>query len=162
MPLAWFPQILLDLGSFEVNLLNDRLMGQSRTMPWFQSLVACELVFQLPFFFYALHTILRTTTHPPGVKQRNVATVPSSSYPESFRRACIAYGAHTATTLAPILTFFWTVDSVTTLQRSILTAVYFPYLAIPLALMYYAMTADSGVVVDGSSRLSDTTKSKRP
>ena len=102
-------------------------MGNARNLPWFQSLVSLELLFQLPFFFAAMYYISDST---------------AKSYPDGFRAACIAYGAHTATTLVPILTYFWDPqqDTLTTQQRITLTSMYFPYLAIPFYVMIYAAT----------------------
>jgi hypothetical protein len=127
LPLSIFPQFLLDLSEFEVAYFNDPLMGNARNLLWFQSMVVLELFFQLPFFVAALYYIRNNVEH---------------SYPEGFRRACIAYGAHTSTTLIPILSTFWVPEhEATTTERITITALYFPYLAIPAWLLWYAATS---------------------
>ena len=140
-----FPQVLVDLGNYEVETFNDPLMGNARNMLWFQCLVGMELLFQVPFFIAALYYIGRTNT--PSITNNNTSTTSDSSYecyPDGFRAACIAYGAHTSTGLIPILSTFWSPDyDGTTKQSIILTALYFPYLAIPAWLLWVAATDDS-------------------
>lgn len=127
IPLSFFPQFLVDLGKFEVAAFNDPVMGNARNLVWFQSLVALELCFQLPFFCVAVYYLSQS--------DRTV-------YPDGFRAACIAYGAHTSTTLVPILATFWSSEHVaTTLERSFLTSLYFPYLAIPFWLLWTTATS---------------------
>lgn len=83
-----------------------------------------ELLFQVPFFFAALYYIGDTA---------------AASYPDGFRAACIAYGAHTSTGLIPILSTFWDPSYDGSTQQSlVLTAMYFPYLAIPAWLLWVA------------------------
>ncbi|CAB9496628.1 Sigma intracellular receptor 2 [Seminavis robusta] len=130
LPESLFPQALIDLGKYEVETFNDPLMGNARNLLWFQSMVCLELLFQLPYFFAALYYI---------------GDASATSYPDGFRAACIAYGAHTSTTLIPILSTFWAADyNGTTQERVSLTAMYFPYLAIPAWLLWTAATDSSG------------------
>lgn len=127
LPLHWFPDILLDLTAYEVHTFNDPLMGNARNLLWLQSLIVLELCFQLPFFFVAVYYLSSSST--------------TQYYPEGFRAACIAYGAHTATTLIPILTLFWSAKHVATFsERLLVTGLYFPYLAIPLWLLWTTAT----------------------
>jgi len=99
-------------------------MGNASNLKWFQSLVCLELIFQLPYFFVALQYLFGS----------------AQSYPDSFRAATIAYGAHTSTTLIPILTAFWDSNhDATTGERVMLTSLYFPYLLVPAWLLYYAI-----------------------
>ncbi|GAX26753.1 hypothetical protein FisN_2Hh297 [Fistulifera solaris] len=127
IPLSFFPQFLIDLGEFEVATFNDPLMGNARNLLWFQSFVVLELCFQLPFFCVAVYYLSQSDR---------------STYPDGFRSACIAYGAHTSTTLVPILTSFWASEHVASFtERVLLTSLYFPYLAIPLWLLWTTATA---------------------
>ena len=124
LPQSLYHKVLIDLGKYEVETFNDPLMGNARDLLWFQSLVCLEFIFQLPFFVAALFYIGNATV---------------TTYPDGFRAACIAYGAHTSTTLVPILSTFWAPDyNGTTPQRITLTAMYFPYLAIPAWLLWTA------------------------
>jgi sigma intracellular receptor 2 len=56
------------------------------------------------------------------------------------RIPCLVYATHVATTLLPILAEFWYKDYsafglVTAEQKAILTAIYLPYLLVPLYMM---------------------------
>ena len=51
-PSDWIPQPLADLLSWYASTLNDPLMSRPKELPWFQSLVCLEMIFQLPFFFW--------------------------------------------------------------------------------------------------------------
>lgn len=117
-----YPVMLQDFQAWFVAVFNDPLMGT--TPLWFQSLVAAELCLQLPFFFVACNFLSNTSL---------------SQYPGWFRSACIAYGAHTATTMVPILSTLFTNKSATSMERYILLAVYLPYLIFPLWILYIAV-----------------------
>jgi EXPERA (EXPanded EBP superfamily) len=146
LPTACYPKPVRQLVEWYAGTLSDPLMSRPRTLLWFQSLIATELVFQLPFFVYACHTIYTQT----------------SLYSDTFRCAAIAYGASTATTLVPILaTVMWapsypasadiaatSADSDKSLtpslqQRAMLTLVYLPYLILPAYLAWYAASRPS-------------------
>jgi len=125
-----YPQILRDLARYEVETFHDTLMGTAANLPWFRSMVCLEFIFQLPFFLAAIYYI--------GYAKA------TNYYPDGFRSACIGYGAHTCTTLVPILNFFWSQDYDGTTQQSIaLTALYLPYLLIPAWLLWTAATDNS-------------------
>lgn len=104
-------------GHIETN--KDVLMA---TCPfWFQSLVACELLFQLPFFFVAAYGFAKAR---PWV-----------------RASAMVYGAHTVTTMVPILSHFWgpaaadapaALVPTTVSEKLTITLLYLPWLAIPL------------------------------
>jgi hypothetical protein len=128
VPLEWIPVVLQDLLAFEVATFNDPLMGNARELLWFQSLVACELFFQLPYFFAAVFFFRGETAR---------------AYPDWFRSACIVYGAHTATTMAPILTTLATNEAASLQERALVTAMYLPYLIFPLWILWIAVTDDS-------------------
>jgi hypothetical protein len=127
-PLEWIPVVLQDLLAFEVATFNDPLMGNARELLWFQSLVTCELFFQVPYFLAAVYFFRRETT---------------SEYPDWFRSASIAYGAHTATTMAPILTTLAFNAAASFQERLLVTAMYLPYLIFPLWILWIAATDNS-------------------
>ena len=89
--------------------------------PWFRAIVYVECCLQLPFFFVALYGWLLRR--------------------EWLRLPLIFYGAHVATTLIPIygaLVDAFIAGRLQPPQFHFLAAVYFPYLAVPLFLAYYA------------------------
>ena len=51
-PSAWIPKPLADLLTWYASTLNDPLMSRPKELPWFQSLICLEMMFQLPFFFW--------------------------------------------------------------------------------------------------------------
>ena len=53
-PTALVPQALANLLQWYAACLNDPLMSHPQELPWFQSLVCMEMIFQLPFFFWAV------------------------------------------------------------------------------------------------------------
>lgn len=83
---------------------------------WFQSMVACELLVQVPFFFLAIAAFI----------QRK----------EWIRIPCIIYSAHVSTTLVVILAEF----IVPAINRNVeydlkgLLQVYIPFLLLPLVI----------------------------
>lgn len=124
----FYPQLLLDLVAWYSNLFGDVLMeGSARSdNVWFSSVVYCELLFQLPFFFVASKMLLSysSTIHdtPSSAMSNNKdcnrdARAIVQEYPSWFRSACMIYGAHVSTTLVPILATFVTSHEMTTLQK---------------------------------------------
>jgi hypothetical protein len=91
------------------------------TEPWFRSLISIEILFQLPFFVYAVHCLLQ---HKVGVW---------------FRSLCIVYGASTSTTLVPILASIVSDSDATFSEKSVLLGFYLPYLIFPLWLTVIAV-----------------------
>lgn len=82
---------------------------------WFASLVWCELLLQLPFFFVAAY-----------------AFAAGKSW---IRAPAIMYGAHAATTLVPILAeLALSEQGRANPKRAELLAIYGAYLAMPLAI----------------------------
>lgn len=125
LPSTFFPLALQDLLTWYARTMKDPLMSNPQEILWFQSLVCCELLFQLPFFFWACSMLSNTEL---------------KHYPESFKCACIAYGAHTATTMVPILATIVTNHEAASLgERAMLSSVYLPYLIFPLALLGIAV-----------------------
>lgn len=86
------------------------------TEPWFRSLISLEILFQLPFFVYAVHCLLQ---QKDGIL---------------FRSLCIVYGASTSTTMVPILASIASDSDATFSEKSILLGFYLPYLIFPLCL----------------------------
>jgi hypothetical protein len=112
LPRASFPTVAVELADWYVHLTKDPFV---RATPAFiRSLVWCELLFQLPFFFVAAYAYAKGGC--------SWIQLPS-----------VVYGAHTSTTLVPILCELWNVPSVPTdRDRLVLTGFYLPYFVIPL------------------------------
>ena len=90
---------------------DDHLMG---TPPiWLKSFLFSEMVFQLPFFFVAVDALRKKKCS------------------DLVKTLFIVYGTHTATTVLPILADFIAAS------KYLLVAIYFPYFAIPLSLVFY-------------------------
>ena len=110
LPSRLVPKFAKSALAWHIRQNNDVLMS---TQPrWLVSLVTCELVFQFPFFFYAISALRRRD--------------------EGARGWLIAYGAHTATTMAPILQFIHDSAKLTARERWSLMGIYAPYLIVPL------------------------------
>ena len=101
---------------------------------WFSAIVACELLFQLPFFFVALK-MLRTYNAPSMISKNNHS---EAHYPTWFTDACLIYGSHVSTTLVPILACFLWSNEMTVSQKLMTTLIYSPYLIFPFFLMFNA------------------------
>ncbi|KAJ3363449.1 hypothetical protein GGF32_004149 [Allomyces javanicus] len=87
-------------------------------LPWFRTFLWAELVFQLPVFVVACYHLWHDRVH-------------------SIRDLLVVYGAHTATTMVPVLTYLATVAGITTAQRGALLAMYAPYLAVPVQIVVW-------------------------
>uniref|UniRef100_A0A6U4K9D7 EXPERA domain-containing protein n=1 Tax=Phaeomonas parva TaxID=124430 RepID=A0A6U4K9D7_9STRA len=122
-----YPEALQALLRWHCAANDDFLM---RSAPaWFLSLLAVEIVAQLPFFFVALY----------GLAQRRAWV----------RAPLIAYGAHVATTLVPILGAFLAApvgdgdgSFRSEAKRWVLIAIYAPYFLVPM-LIAAAMGLDA-------------------
>jgi len=123
LPPSFFPTVLQDFLAWYASTLKDPLMSNPRELLWFQSLIACELIFQLPYFFVAVYMIGSTQT----------------VYPDWFRSACIAYGGHAATSMSPILATLATNENSTVAERAMILSVYLPYLIFPLWILGIAV-----------------------
>ena len=111
VPKAFVPMFARNALSWHITSNHDVLMANQPS--WLRGLIACELLFQLPFFFVAIKAIW----------ERN----------NSIRGYLIAYGAHTATTLVPILQYIWEDRTFRNeFERMKLVAIYAPYLLVPL------------------------------
>eukprot|EP00002_Diphylleia_rotans_P020149 TRINITY_DN3908_c0_g1_i1.p1 TRINITY_DN3908_c0_g1~~TRINITY_DN3908_c0_g1_i1.p1 ORF type:complete len:173 (-),score=39.43 TRINITY_DN3908_c0_g1_i1:244-762(-) len=127
IPRSVYPIALQELVrwySSPASPFNDPYFRENPGSPiWLQAFTYCELFFQLPFFFFAIKSILT---------RDNRIRIPG-----------IIYGAHVATTLAPILFGFWVGEYAMDLTQSnkiALTLLYLPYLIIPLLMVFkYAL-----------------------
>jgi hypothetical protein len=81
---------------------------------WLQSFIAAEMIFQLPFFFFATYALWR---------RKNWIRIPS-----------IIYGAHTSTTVIPILSEIVFSKKNTPQEKYLLFGFYFPYFLVPFLL----------------------------
>ena len=108
----FYSQGFKDINTYYVKTYNDPLMAT--TPIWFKSFIACEVIFQLPFFFIASYALL---------------------YEQKWIRIpMIIYGTHVSTTLVPILAEFLFSKTNTTTEKAILFSFYLPYFIIPLLL----------------------------
>lgn len=123
LPPSIVPTGLQSLLGWYAQILKDPLMSRPQEILWFRSLICCELLFQVPYFFMACFYLFDSRR---------------SSYPLGFQYASIAYASHTATTLVPILATLATNTAATTTQRNLAITVYLPYLVFPLWLLYLA------------------------
>ena len=114
LPSSIYPSALKDLQTFYINEFKDPLMTSLPT--WFQIAVWIEVLFQLPYFFLAIKWLLE------GSKQ--------------FRIPTLIYSTHVSTVVTIILGCFALDETISLSQKMILIAIYFPYLLIPLWLLY--------------------------
>ena len=121
------PTFMKEAGAWYAAEYRDHLANPPLAPAWFKSLLWGELLLQLPFFFVAVYA---------WCTKANWIRLPA-----------IAYGAHTATTLVPILGDFLFNNGPTVLfenpsQRYFLCAIYFPYLLIPALIAWRAAARD--------------------
>ena len=152
----WYPTMLQDLVTWYAKIFGDVLMGNSpsKDLIWFSSVICCELLFQLPFFFVATKVLISYPTHNMKSSSNNINNEDDSntdnnnnntlneSYPNWFRVLCLIYGSHVSTTLMPILSTFIMSSDMSTIQKSMTISVYSPYLIFPLILMWLAARED--------------------
>lgn len=121
-----YPTALKDLLVWYTESFNDDLM-RSPHDTWFRAIVAGELLFQLPFFFIAVHVLLHSDKY---------------NGKGWFRSMCTVYGAHTSTTLLPILVCHCVNKNATVIEKCMVTSIYLPYLIFPLWLTYISVVSD--------------------
>ena len=114
LPPAIVPGFMKSLLRFHVDTNADPLMANPPT--WFKSFILFELLFQLPFFFIGFKAFY---------ERKNWIRIPG-----------VVYGAHTATTLVPILQYIWEYPSLGNAERWRLIAIYLPYLVVPLWIVW--------------------------
>ncbi|KAI8140189.1 transmembrane protein 6/97 [Fennellomyces sp. T-0311] len=104
------PQALKDVLAWYLETYKDPFMsaslGFSAPIPWFQGVVFCEMLLQLPFFFAACYGLWKV------------------------------YASHVATTMVPILAELYNPDfGLVQSERYMLLGFYLPYLFIPLMIL---------------------------
>lgn len=128
-----YPQPVLDVREWYATTFKDGLMTEPFA-PWFRTLVACELLIQLPFFVWAVY-VLWNAGSADGNEGRVDGVVDGKG---KFRTACLIYGSHTVTTLIPILVETVTDDATTAAEKATLFGFYLPYLIFPAWLVFIA------------------------
>jgi hypothetical protein len=126
LPKMLYPDVARDVVQGYATQLSDVLMSESSSPAWFKAIVTCEVGLQLPYFFFALYCYY--------TRKERVG-------PLSMRTATMVYGAHVATTLVPILGVFFS-DPACAATKWILTAIYSPYLLMPLLMLWRAASRD--------------------
>ena len=120
LPKSIVPAFAQNLLQWHIDVNEDALMAEKPR--WLVGLVTCELLFQLPFFFVAARAIM---------ERRN-----------DLRGYFIAYGAHTATTLVPILQYFYESTRISDAAKMKLIGIYAPYLVVPLWIVWVMIKHD--------------------
>ena len=113
------PKALQDLLQWYTTVFNDGLM-RAPFDTWFHAIICLEVLFQLPFFFYALYGLL----NPRKVDGRGL-----------FRSLCMVYGTHTSTTLIPIIACHATNTDASLMEKISVISIYLPYLIFPVWLV---------------------------
>lgn len=117
LPASWFPDTLRDFSRLYLSWFNDPLLGAPSV--WFRSLVWCELLFQLPFFFLGTYAVLQGRSW--------------------IRLPALLYVVHVLTTMVPIGATLCTATDgplgpITAMQRLHLVLLYLPYAVLPALL----------------------------
>ena len=135
--LPFTPQILSEMRLWYTTTYKDTLMTEPYDL-FLKSFVYCEVFFQVPFFIYAVRTLL--------LKQSSTR----------FRLLSLIYGSHTVTTLVPILSsIIWQGDdeyNKNSLEKCILFCFYLPYLIFPLWLVIIALNSENMFSSDDERR----------
>mmetsp|Transcript_6700 Transcript_6700/g.8363 ORF Transcript_6700/g.8363 Transcript_6700/m.8363 type:complete len:171 (-) Transcript_6700:765-1277(-) len=113
---GFHPKFCQDLLEWYCDVFNDSLMRAPHEL-WFRSIIFGEVFFQLPFFFYAV----RALWDPAKVDGRG-----------TFRSLCTVYGAHTSTTMIPILACHVMNPAASVMEKVAVVSIYLPYLIFPL------------------------------
>ncbi len=112
--------------------------------PWFSSLVAIEILLQMPFFFVAVYALLQQRRTGTKVKKNNNNSGGSLLEGNGiFRSLCMVYGSSTATTLVPIFASIVTDHDTTLREKGILLCFYLPYFIFPLWLVIIAVCEEN-------------------
>jgi hypothetical protein len=126
LPSRFYPQFATEMLTWYTTTFNDKLMTPPCDNIFFKSFIWCELLFQLPFFFLATHVLYHMNVSGNGW----------------FRSICMIYGAHTCTTLVPILASILSDTDSLTVEKAVLLGFYLPYLIFPAWLMLICFTND--------------------
>jgi len=118
VPALVVPSLFVTLKAWYVDQYKDPFLAAPHAW-WFKSFMISEAFLQLPFYVYAAQGLLNDS---PKV-----------------RLPLIVYGAHVATTTAPLLFELWFnnhTHGLTFEQQATLTSFYLPYLLIPLVILW--------------------------
>lgn len=162
-PRRYYPQILRTSLDWYASTFKDELMtlsppSTSSSPPiWFKSLLAIEIIFQLPFFFLAIYAILHAATPQQQNKSNNNYYLLMIQGDGIFRSLCLIYSTSTVTTLIPILASIVTSQLATTSsEKGLLLCFYAPYLIFPAWLLIIALCEEN--VFQSQPRSSSSSK----
>jgi len=124
LPASIYPIPIQQTLRWYASTFNDKLMTPPYSL-FLQTFVACELLFQMPFFFVATYALLNSREQ----------VISGSGW---FRTACIIYGTHTSTTLFPILASLVFDKELAASEKALLFGFYMPYLIFPAWLVLIA------------------------
>lgn len=121
-PKSWYPEQIKDLLDWYCREFKDPMMVIHPA--WYKSFIICEVLFQFPFFFAATYAFWKGTCR-------------------WIRVPAIVYSTHVATTVIPIIAHIMFYDFSesknpgprTTQERMTLSAIYFPYLLVPILIL---------------------------
>ena len=137
LPSYMFPGFARNMLADFLARFNDPLMGGALKAPqenvWFLSLIATELVLQLPFFCIALYAFLYRR--------------------EWIRVPLVAYGGFVSATMVPILCELYFATSIHTYQRVALFGMYVPYLLVPAMFVVWGCSRADRLFEVGGGRL---------
>ncbi len=126
--LLGLPQISANMHQYGIDM--DYLVRERPD--WFRAMALCEVLFQLPFFPFAVWAFWKGTT--------------SSTF-KSMRTKFIIYATHTATSMVPILGTLFALPQQIKEQYSVVNfytniSIYLIYLFIPLLILYFALKTE--------------------
>ncbi|KAG2483912.1 hypothetical protein HYH03_017233 [Edaphochlamys debaryana] len=129
LPADWFPSWAREMLQWHIKTNGDHLVSSNPV--WFVSMVWCETVLQMPFFFVAAWAF---------IKKANWIRIP-----------CIIYGSHVATTMVPILgDILFGPESGP--NKHVLAAIYVPYLIVPVLLVIRMAAAEKPWASTGAGK----------
>ena len=110
-----YPAPLQDVFTWYVSSFRDIVLRESGL--WLKSFIYAEIIFQLPFFFYAVKALWNNTERD-----------------KTYSVYALAYGIHVATTVLPIMSTILFSDELGNERdrRLILIGIYAPYFLCPL------------------------------
>ncbi|PIA17643.1 transmembrane protein 97 [Coemansia reversa NRRL 1564] len=137
LPPDMIPQVLHGVNRLLTETLGDPFMivgaGHSELV-WFRSMLLCELILQLPFFFYAVWALWTDNPH------RHLPF--------------LVYGVHVSTTMIPVLgTLVRGEINRTCGERMLLASMYLPYLLVPLSMALISFTKCSRAISAATATL---------
>ena len=124
LPATLYPTAVQDILKWYTTTFKDSIMTPPHDI-WLRSIIAAEMILQLPFFFVAIYALL----YPERI---------DSSSRGWFKPLCLVYGSHVATTLLPLLGCHATNTEANYFERAAVICIYLPYLIFPLWLVIIA------------------------